>query len=34
MSYIINDRITKREEIYDVLNDFGIGYVVIEDKGV
>ena len=32
MSYIIEERISKREEIYEILEDFGIGYVVIEDK--
>jgi hypothetical protein len=31
MHRIVEERITKREEIYDVLNDFGVGYVVIED---
>ena len=29
---IVEERITKREEIYEILKDFGIGYVVIEDK--
>jgi hypothetical protein len=32
MSHIIEERISKREEIYEILKDFGIGYVVIEDK--
>ncbi len=32
MSHIVEERITKREEIYEILKDFGIGYVVIEDK--
>ena len=32
MSHIVEERITKREEIYAILKDYGIGYVVIEDK--
>lgn len=32
MSHIIEERISKREEIYEILKDYGIGYVVIEDK--
>jgi hypothetical protein len=31
MKRIVEERITKREEIYEILNDFGVGYVVIED---
>ncbi len=31
MSSIIKERITKREEIYEILKDYGVGYVVIED---
>jgi hypothetical protein len=32
LSHIIEERISKREEIYEVLKDYGIGYVVIEDE--
>ncbi|MHC4268326.1 MAG: ArnT family glycosyltransferase [Planctomycetota bacterium] len=32
MSYIVEKRITKREEIYEILQDLGVGYVVIEDQ--
>jgi hypothetical protein len=32
MSRIIEERINKREGIYEVLNNFGVGYIVIEDK--
>ncbi len=32
MSHIIEERISKREEIYEILKDYGIGYVVIEDR--
>ena len=28
---IVEERITNREEIYEMLRDFGVGYVVIED---
>ena len=31
MSAVIEERITKPEEIYEILQDFGTGYVVIED---
>lgn len=31
MISIIEERITEREEIYEILNDYGVGYVVIED---
>lgn len=32
LKYIIEERISKREEIYEILKDYGIGYVVIEDR--
>ena len=32
MREIINDRISNRKQIYDILNDYGTGYVVIEDQ--
>ena len=32
MREIINDRIKNRKEIYDILNDYGTGYVVIDDQ--
>ena len=32
MSYIVEDRITTRDEIYEILEDFGTGYVVIEES--
>lgn len=31
MHSVVDDRITNREEIYEILNNFGVGYVVIED---
>ena len=32
LGWIVEERINSREEIYDILKDFGIGYVVMEDK--
>ncbi len=32
MRDIVEDRITKRDEIYEILDDFGIGFVVIEES--
>jgi hypothetical protein len=32
MRRIVEERISKREEIYEILRDFGICYVVIEDQ--
>ncbi len=32
MRRIVEERITDREEIYETLQDFGTGYVVIEEK--
>ena len=32
MRTIIEERIAKREDIYEILQDFGTGYVVIEEK--
>ncbi len=32
MGGIVEERIAKREAIYEILQDFGTGYVVIEDK--
>ena len=32
MDHIVENRINKREEIYEILQDFGICYVVLEDK--
>ncbi len=29
---IVEERITRREQIYDALRDFGAGYVVLEDR--
>ncbi len=31
MYRVAQERITEREEIYEILNDYGVGYVVIED---
>jgi hypothetical protein len=31
MDQIVEERVTSREQIYEVLQDFGIGYVVLED---
>ena len=31
MSHIVEERITAREEIYENLKNYGVGYVVIED---
>lgn len=32
MDRIVEERITSRQQIYEILNDFGVGYVVTEDK--
>lgn len=32
INQIIEERITTREQIYGILQDFGVGYIVIEDK--
>ena len=32
LNRIIEDRITSREQIYDILNDFGVKTIVVEDK--
>ncbi len=32
MLKIVEERITKRDEIYEILDDFGVGYVVIEES--
>jgi hypothetical protein len=32
LKHIVKDHIEKREQIYDMLQDFGVGYVVIEDQ--
>ncbi len=32
MSHIVEERITRREEIYEILKDYGTSYVVIENK--
>jgi hypothetical protein len=32
MNNIVEERIKKREEIYEILQDFGTGYVVIENR--
>lgn len=31
LSRIVEERITQREQIYEILRDFGVGYVVLED---
>jgi hypothetical protein len=30
--WIVEERISNREQIYEILRDFGVGYVVIEDQ--
>jgi hypothetical protein len=32
MSYIVEERITTRNEIYEIIEDFGVSYVVIEES--
>jgi hypothetical protein len=32
LRWIVEERITTREQIYEILQDFGVGYVVIEEK--
>ncbi len=32
MDQLVDDRITERKEIYEILQDFGVGYVVVEDQ--
>ncbi|HWP47162.1 MAG TPA: glycosyltransferase family 39 protein [Candidatus Limnocylindrales bacterium] len=32
MDYIVEERITRRDQIYEILRNFGVGYVVMEDK--
>jgi len=32
LNRIIEDRITSREQVYDILDDFGVKHIVIEDK--
>jgi len=32
LNRIIEDRITSREQIYDIINDFGVKTIVVEDK--
>ena len=32
LNRIVEDRITSREQIYDIINDFGVKTIVVEDK--
>lgn len=32
LRWIVEERITRREQIYEILQDFGVGYVIIENK--